>query len=159
MVVTPKEIVGFIKSIYKRNADDFCKAIFGLPYDEWCDKRTGNTLKSLGFFEERLPEVNRSLDQKGYVVKRVSTNLLTYDPVESPDFIVKSKGLRGVKQWIDGDLLAGVLAYPAEINIRGVGKKIYVKSKHKAILPEMQSLAKGLENVIEEKVEISVGSW
>jgi len=107
-----------------------------------------NTSKSIRLVKEIQPEINLRLKKKGYIMKKISIN----DPVEDPDFIVRSRGLKGIPQWINGTLLAGCLAYPAEIHVRGVEKQIYVKTED--ILPEMQYLAGKLNEVIEEKVEI-----
>jgi len=150
-----KEVKAFIKSLYKRNDEDFTRAIFGgLSYYEVLNNITGDTFKSFDCVERLLPKINSSLENKGYVMKKISTNPLTYDPVESPDFVVKSKGLRGFFQYVTG--LLSILAYPAEIKVRGVDKSIYIQEKHKIILPEMEILAKELEEKIGKKVEISV---
>jgi len=141
-----REFIGFIKSLYKGNCDDFCKAIFGVTHEEMLDKITGNTSASMQFVSRILPEINQKLEQKGYVLKKVGTSLLTYDPVESPDFVVQSKGFRGFLQKLYGS--------PAELYIRGVKKCFYIKKSESAILPEMQYLASQLEKVIKEPVGV-----
>lgn len=145
-----RELIGFIKSLYKGNCDDFCKAIFGMTYEEMLDSTVGNASASMQFINRIIPEINQKLEQKGYVMRKVSTNLLTYDPVESPDFVVQNKGFRGFLQRLCGSI--DVIEYPANLYVRDIEKRFYIRKSE--ILPEMQYLASQLEKVIKEPVKV-----
>lgn len=104
--------------------------------------------KEYQYLDILMLEMNIILESKGYVLKQSFS--YPYNPRDTPDFIVRNIGLRGVLQSLGGLFLDGL--YPAELYIAGSEKRICVRSVE--ILQEMKDLANILESIIGKPVKI-----